>query len=599
MFSKGNMVLKTISMVKQKPALILLNLCACKLFGFKTTYYLFKNKIRNYSSPTNRVYEFRPDSSLNKLSKHLKKLSAKPLITIVMLAHGWNKEQVKLSIGAVVNQIYPCWKLTVHMMEHSECQEVQDWINKAGDRRVSFQVLQAGVETFEAMNRTIGDAEGELLCVLNEQDELTEDALYEVVKIFNQTAAEIIYSDHDHIDERNSYCDPQFKPDFSPDLLLGYNYIGQTLFLKKNLFMQTGWFRGEYAPCHVYDLILRTTEKTDKIAHIPKVLYHRKTGVLYTSMEAQPYGNGTIEQWNNVIESALERRGIDGCVYNGSFPETYRIKRSLLKNPLVSIIIPFKDKSEYLEACINSILQKSTYINFEIIGVDNQSKEEKTHHTIEYFKRHDHRIHFIEYPFQFNYAKIHNYAVNVAKGEHIIFLNNDIEINTPEWIELLLEQSQRPEIGAVGAKLHYKDNTIQHAGVVIGLGGIAGHIHRYYRERNDKFNYRLCLVHNVSAVTGALMMLKKELYEKVNGMDEKHLPVGLNDIDLCLRIREQGFLNVLTPYCEAYHEEAVSRGLDETVGKVWRFYQEAAYFKKRHFKIFAEGDPYFNRNLLL
>ena len=597
MFSRGNTALKTLKMLKQKPALMLLNLCACKLFGFKTTFYLFRNKIRNYSYSTDRAYEFRPDSSLKKLPQHLKNLSPKPLITIVMLSHGWNKEQIERSITAIVKQIYPQWELIVNLVEPSGCQEVQTWVEKTGEKRLSLQVLQAGVEIFEAMNRTIGNAQGAFICVLNEQDELTSNALYEVVKIFNQTAAEIIYSDHDHIDEKNSYCNPQFKPDFSPDLLLGYNYIGQTVFLQKNLFVQTDGFRGASAPCHIHNLILRITEKTDKIAHIPKVLYHRRTGVLHASVEAQPYGDDTVEQGEKVIESALERRGIVGGVYRGTFPETYRIKCSLTKIPLVSIIIPFKDKSECLEICINSILQKSTYDCFEIIGVNNQSKEEKTQHIVDYYKRHDHRINFIDYPFHFNYPKIHNYAVSVAKGEHIILLNNDIEIITPEWIEALLEQSQRPEIGAVGAKLYYKNNTIQHTGVVIGLGGIAGHIYRYYRERNDEFNYRLCLVHNVSAVTGALLMLKKELYEKINGMDEEHFPVSLNDIDLCLRLREKGFFNVMTPYCEAYHEEAVSRGLDETVGKVLRFYREAAYFKKRHAWILRNGDPFYNKNL--
>jgi GT2 family glycosyltransferase len=344
--------------------------------------------------------------------------------------------------------------------------------------------------------------------------------------------------------------------------------------------MQTGGFRAESAPCHIHDLILRIAEKTDKIEHIPKVLYHRKKRPHPASDERQIYAADSEDQGKKVIENALARRAINGGVYRGIIPETYQLRRNLINMPLVSIIIPFKDKPELLESCINAILQKSTYEYFEIIGVNNQSKEEKTQHIIDYYKRHDHRINFIDYPFHFNYPKIHNCAVSVAKGEHIILLNNDIEIITPEWIEALLEHSQRPEIGAVGAKLYYKDNTIQHAGMVVGLGGIAGHIHRYYRERNDEFNYRLCLVHNVSAVTGALMVLKKELYEKINGMDEEHFPVSLNDIDLCLRLLEKGLLNVMTPYCEAYHEEAVSRGLDETFGKVLRFYREAAFFKK-------------------
>ena len=208
-------------------------------------------------------------------------------------------------------------------------------------------------------------------------------------------------------------------------------------------------------------------------------------------------------------------------------------------------------------------------------------------------------MYFYYYQKPFNYAAINNFAVTKARGKYLVLLNNDIEIITPEWIEALLEHSQRKEVGAVGAKLYYRDGSIQHAGVVVGLSGIAGHIYRYYRDRYDEFNYRLCLVHNVSAVTGALLMLKKGLYEQVNGMDEKHLPVGLNDIDLCLRLREAGLLNVMTPYCRAYHHEAISRGTDETISKVLRFYREAVYFKKRHARILAEGDPYYNKNLPL
>jgi len=588
-------IIKTIKLLKQKPALILLNICALKLFGFKTTFYLIKNKINNYTSPNRSThYEYNLNSDVKKIYREIEQFPACPRVSIVLLVQQKWQKGLERSVQALLRQIYSQWELII-ITDQGSAEEANAYIKSLADNRISIIAYRTEQEMTEAANNAIAGTSGELVCLLDENDELTVDALYEVVKEVHETGAEFIYADHDYIKENNSYTEPHFKPDFSPDLLLSCNYIGNTLFLQRKTLVHA---RGLQPGYNSYDLLLRIVECTDKVAHIARPLYHRHDPAV-ALLKKDSDERADVDGDRKALEVTLKRRGITGIVSQGAFLGTFRCQRAISEKPLVSIIIPFRDAAEHLEKCINSIVTKTTYEHLEIIGINNQSKEEKTRRIIKSLRKRDERIHFYFYQKPFNYAAINNYAVTKARGAHIVLLNNDIEIITPEWIEVLLEHSQRKEVGVVGAKLFYEDGTIQHAGVIIGLGGIAGHIYRYYRERTDEFNYRLGLVHNVSAVTGALLMLKKNLYEKVNGLDAEHLPVGLNDIDLCLRIKEAGFVNVFTPYCAAYHKEAISRGPDETIGKVLRFYREAVYFKKRHAGVLAEGDPYYNKNLPL
>jgi len=590
-------IIKTIKMLKRKPALILLNMCALKLFGFKTTLYLIKNKLNNYALPNRPAhYEYNPNINVNKISKEIERFPARPLISIILLINKKWPQRVERSVQSLLQQLYTRWELLI-IVDPRAVEEVNAYMAGLADTRIAVISSHTEQEMIDAANNAIARATAaDLICLLDENDELTVDALYAVVKEMHETNAELIYSDNDYIKENNVLCEPQYKPDLSPDLLLSCNYIGKTIFIKRETLVNAGGLQTGSMPSYSYDLALRIVERTDKIAHIARFLYHRNVPS-FPALQEDSNERAADDGDRRALERTLKRQGITGTVSPGTFCGTFRLQRAIKEKPLVSIIIPFRDEPEHLEKCINSIIKKSTYDHFEIIGIDNQSIEEKTRFIIDYFKQGDRRIQFYSFLKPFNYAAINNLAVTKARGAHILLLNNDIEIITPEWIEALLEHSQRKEVGAVGAKLYYKDGSIQHAGVIIGLGGIAGHIYRYYRDPFDEFNYRLCLVHNVSAVTGALLMLKKELYEKVNGMDEEHLPVGLNDIDLCLRLREKRLLNVVTPYCGAYHQEAISRGPDETVGKVLRFYREAVYFKKRHTGILADGDPYYNKNL--
>jgi GT2 family glycosyltransferase len=265
----------------------------------------------------------------------------------------------------------------------------------------------------------------------------------------------------------------------------------------------------------------------------------------------------------------------------------------------VSIIIPFKDKPELLRQCLDSILDKSTYSHFEIIGISNNSTELETDRLMRHYEKLDSRIKFQEYNIPFNFSAINNYAVRFAKGEHLVLLNNDIEIISPDWIEALLQHSQRPEVGAVGAKLYFPNDTIQHAGVIIGIGGVAAHSHKYSPRESAGYYFRPKIIGNISAVTAACLMVKKSIYEEVGGLEEKHLKVAFNDVDFCLRLREKGYLNIYTPYCEAYHHESISRGYEDTPEKKIRFAAETRYMKKRHAEILKRGDPYYNPNLTL
>lgn len=394
----------------------------------------------------------------------------------------------------------------------------------------------------------------------------------------------------------NNFCEPHFKPDFSPDTLLSYNYIKHLTVIKKSFIDMTNSYNSELDGAFEYDLYLKVIEKTSKIHHIQKVLYHSRKNK-----------NCDINKFNNikssekeVIKQALKRRSLNAKVEDGKYPGIYKIEYILDKQPLVSIIIPFKDKPELLKMCIDSILDKTTYKKFQIIGISNNSLEKGIFDLMSEYESKDKRIKFYELNIPFNYSKINNYAVdNYVEGEHIILLNNDIEIISSNWIEEMLMYSQREEIGCVGAKLYYPNKRIQHAGVILGIYGCAGHSHKYYNYKSTGYSFRLISVQNVSAVTAACLMVKTKIYKELNGLDEINLEVAFNDVDFCLRAQENGYRNIFNPYCEAHHYESISRGKDNNSFKMNRFKREVEYIKKRYSKILEKGDPFYNPNLTL
>jgi GT2 family glycosyltransferase len=309
---------------------------------------------------------------------------------------------------------------------------------------------------------------------------------------------------------------------------------------------------------------------------------------------------GVIDKGKKLLEETLERRGIEGEILETNIDHFFRIKRKVIGKPLISIIIAFKDKPELLLTCIGSILKKTTYSNYEIIGISNNSEDRETFKAMESLQQLDSRVSFYEYNIPFNYSKINNHAVfTYAKGEHIILLNNDIEIISEDWIDSMLEHSQRDEVGCVGAKLYYPNDTIQHAGVIIGIGGVAGHSHKGFSRSQYGYFFLLTCIQNVSSVTGACLMIKKNLYEEFGGFNEFDLPIAFNDIDFCLRLIKAGYLNIFTPYAEAYHHESVTRGYEDTKEKVERFQGEVRYMLEKHADYIGSGDPYYNPNLTL
>ncbi len=515
-----------------------------------------------------------------------------------MPVYNVNVKWLDLAIKSVKNQWYENWELCI-VDDASTKKEIKEFLQKIDNPKIKIKFLEKNRGISGASNEALKLTGGEYIALMDHDDELTPDALYEVVKAINEKDAEFIYSDEDKIAMDGSFVEPHFKPDFAPDMFLSQNYISHLGVIKKDLIEKVGGWEVGLEGSQDYDLYLKVLEHTDKIYHIPKVLYHwRKipgsTAAEYTDKSyAQEAGR-------KALENAMKRRRIKAKVKNGKFPGTYKIEYQIKDYPLISIIIPFKDKPELLRQCINSILSKTTYKNFEIIGISNNSEERETFNEMRRLESLDKRIKFYEYNIPFNYSKINNYAVeNYAKGKHIVLMNNDIEIITPNWIEEMLMFSQREDVGAVGAKLYYPDDTIQHAGVILGIGGVAGHSHKYFKKEDIGYFARPHIVQNVSAVTAALMMIKKNVFEEVGGFDEEHLKVAFNDVDLCLKIRQKGYLNVFTPWAEAYHYESKSRGAEDTPEKQERFKKEVEFMQNKWKNVLKKGDIYYNPNLTL
>ena len=358
-----------------------------------------------------------------------------------------------------------------------------------------------------------------------------------------------------------------------------------------------GYYDHEFDGSQDYDLVLRLTEKAKNIVHVAKCLYfwraHAKSVALDVS--AKPY---VVDAAKRAISAHLDRLGLKGTVEESVMPTTYKINYEIIGNPLVSIIIPNKDHIDDLKKCIDSIYQKSTYRNFEIIIVENNSESKKTFDYYKMLSELHSKVKIIEWENGFNYSAINNFAVKKATGEYILLLNNDVEVISEDWLERMLMYAQRADIGAVGAKLYYPDDTIQHAGVIVGLGGVAGHSHKNFPRTSPGYMCRACIAQNLSACTAACLMVRRDVFDEVGGLDEDYA-VAFNDIDFCMKITSAGKRIVFTPYAELYHYESKSRGVEDTPEKQARFASEVERFKSRWFKELESGDPCYNKNLSL
>ena len=588
------------SQIDKNPALIRKFISSVKHNGLRQTISRMKEKVQRLEIEdlSGIKYTFIEPELTNEIKKEIVEFPKKPLISLIMPVYNVDPKWLDLAIKSIENQWYENWELCIADDKSTKLETIK-YLKSIKNPKIKIKFLEKNLNISGASNEALTLASGEYISLMDNDDEITSDALYEVVKVINNTDAEFIYSDEDKLEMDGSFSEPHFKPDFAPDMFLSQNYISHLSVIKKELIYNVNGFTLGLEGAQDYDLYLKVFEYTNKIFHIQKVLYHwRKIpGSTAAEFSDKSYAQDAGIQ---ALENAMNRRKINSKVENGKYHGTYRVKYNILINSLISIIIPFKDKPELLTMCIESILNKSTYKNFEIIGISNNSNEQATFNEMQRLEKLDNRIRFYEYNVPFNYSDINNYAVNnYAKGEHIILLNNDIEIITPEWIENMLEHSQRDEVGCVGAKLYYPNDTIQHAGVIIGIGGIAGHSHKYFERRMAGYFSRLELIQNLSAVTAACLMVKTKIFKELNGLNEKNLKIAFNDVDFCLRVKENGYRNIFNPYCEAYHHESISRGHEDSLEKVERFNSEVDYMKERHNDILLKGDPYYNVNLTL
>lgn len=551
-----------------------------------------REKLREKVVTGRKYYYSLPEFSL-RIQTQMENFPKNPLISIIMPVYNVDPKWLELAIKSVQEQWYINWELCI-VDDASTNKKTIDYLKKTRDSKIKVHFSQTNGHISKASNIALSMATGEYVVLMDNDDELTVDALYEIVKCINETEAEFIYSDEDKIEMNGTFCEPHFKPDYSPDLLLSQNYMSHLGVIKKNLIDEVSGFEVGMEGSQDYDLYLKIVEKTNKIEHIPKVLYHWRKIPGSTAFKFSDKNYAQVAGLK-ALEKSLFRQGIKGKVSNGKYPGTYRIDYEIGTQPLISIIIPFKDKPELLEVCINSIIEKSTYKIFEIIGISNNSIEKRTYEVMKQFEHIDKRIKFYEINIPFNYSKLNNLAVSqYAKGTHILFLNNDIEIISNEWLENLLMFSQKKEIGCVGGKLYYPNDTVQHAGVIIGVLGVAGHSHRFINRNEMGYMYRPHIIQNISAITAALLMVKKELFDSVEGFDDTNLKVTYNDVDFCLKVGALGYKNIFTPYVEAYHHESISRkDIDNNEQNFMEYY----FIKKKYLSIIEKGDPYYSKFL--
>jgi GT2 family glycosyltransferase len=512
---------------------------------------------------------------------------------------------LRQAIESVTAQTYSGWELCLADGSDSQHTDVgricREYVAK--DHRIRYRKLVKNEGISGNTNACLDMATGDYIALFDHDDVLHPSVLYEYMKAICEKGADYIYCDEGTFQGNKTIDDMitlHFKPDFAPDNLRANNYICHFSAFDRKLLECMPLFRSEFDGSQDHDMILRLTARAKCVVHVPKLLYYWRShaGSVASDINAKSYA---IEAAKGAVAAHLRQQGLENFEITSTkaFETIFRIKYEIQGNPLVSIIIPNKDHIEDLQRCITSILDKSTYDNYEIIVVENNSTADEIY---EYYKKiqENSNIRVITYEGDFNYSKINNLGASNAKGEYLLLLNNDTKVITLNWIEELLMYAQRKDVGAVGAKLYYEDRTIQHAGVVLGLGQhrTAGHSH--YRVSSNNLGYmgRLCYAQNVMAVTGACLMMKKALFDELGGLDES-FAVSLNDVDLCVRAWKAGCVNVFTPFAELYHFESVSRGLDDAGEKAKRYDRESEAFREKWKDVLEKGDPYYNPNFSL
>lgn len=559
------------------------------------------------------------------------------MVKISILVPLWNNKkefQIEM-LESVMNQTYQNWELCLadgSDEEHAYIGEICREYAERADGRIVYRKLDKNLGISGNTNACLELATGEYIGLFDQDDILHPSVLYEYVKVINEQGADYIYCDETTFKsgDINKMLTMHFKPDYAPDNLRANNYICHFSVFARKLLDGKELFRTKFDGSQDHDMILRLTDNAEKIVHVPKLLYYWRShaGSVASGIDAKPYA---IAAAKGAVGEHLRKHGFEHFQINGTraFETIFRIRYEIKGTPKISIVIANKDHVEDLRRCVTSIREKSTYDNYEMIIVENNSSEQEI---FDYYGellgcdyreaakaaakkaageskrgacdggmvRGEENITVVIYEGDFNYSAVNNLGVSYASGDYILLLNNDTEVITVNWMEELLMYAQREDVGAVGAKLYYGDRTIQHAGVVIGLGAhrTAGHTHYKQSRQNLGYMGRLCYAQNVSAVTGACLMVKKSLFDRAGGLEEG-FAISLNDVDLCLKLRKMGLLNVFTPFAELYHYESISRGLDDQGEKAERYNRESAKFREKWKEELAAGDPYYNPNFSL
>ena len=522
-----------------------------------------------------------------------------PQISVIIPIFNVDPAWLDACINSIFGQIYENWELCLYD-DASTNEETLECLRKWAehDSRISVTYGKDNLHISGASNNALKMANGEFVGLMDNDDELTNDALYHVIDLLNNHSdADYIYTDEDKIDEEGDYCQPHFKPGWSPELLESMMYVGHFSVIRKSILEQVGGFREGLEGSQDYDLALRIAEISNNFYHIPKILYH------WRIIPGSVSGGGDAKQYAytsavNALTEHVAKENLNNSAETTNYAGLYRIRRES-GNPSVTIIIPFHNKAEMTIDCLKSI-KNSSYDNYSIFLISNNSSDDELKLVKNYIEN-DERITLEEYNHKFNWASINNWAAQCCESEFLLFLNNDTLIINKDWIESLLDCGIKKNVGAVGAKLLYEDDTIQHAGIIMQIGGIAGHAFRYHPDEVPGYFGYSDVVRNCAAVTGACMLVRKELWQQLDGFDES-LRISYNDVDFCLRLLEINYAVIYTPFAKLYHLESISRPktiADMSTEELVEFQRESDFLRRRHLKYFKEGDPYYNPNLTL
>ncbi len=539
----ANLIRKSLSTIKNK---------GLRVFFIKILSKLIPSKNFPYRS---WLKANEPNSGeLIKLKKNIEGFLKRPKFTVLIFSNEKNKLDEDLSLKSLEKQIYLNWNLTSLKEGLEKLYEKENW--------------------------------GDYIVFLQSGDLLSPEALYEVAFAVNTNSeSNLFYTDEDvYIGSLNNRFSPSLKPDWSPEYFESFNYLGNGIIIKNKLFKERFNLIKDIKPNNFGEVIFQIALE-NKASHVNKILYHNQKGkTVYT---INP----------DLIKASLEKTGVLASVESTKFNNVFNISYQLKIHPKITVIIPTRDKVEVLKKCLDSIVMKTTYHNYEICVVNNQSEEKRTLDYFEEISKFD-NLKIVDYNFPFSFSTLNNFAAKKSSAEYLLFLNNDTEIITPNWLEEMLAVAEKKGVGIVGAKLYYPNNTIQHAGAILGVGDFAGHVFVQKPRTDPGYFYRLITPQNYRAVTGACLLLKKELFEKVGGFEE-NLPIAFNDIDLCLKIYQMGYRVVWTPYAELYHYESLTRGLDTTSEKAKRLKKEGEFCREKWQKLLKEEDPYFNQAINL